>query len=216
MGKFDTRWKSFVTYAESGVYTENGIYDALETVPTFEHEGTPNDMTQPMHSVFGRRYIEWKAECVADPLRSPHRLAEERNSMQEIHEQLLILTIIAAVVFAVVGLFYPCLTCCCQCCGPSNINSYKLFLSSKGVASFLLVGGFSVVLGVFIQKPYKFNSNFKDSDCSDALTNSLIWEGDESVDHAFAFEALSFISLAVLLMIEMVMAGYYCCLKDYK
>lgn len=136
--------------------------------------------------------------------------------MQEIHEQLLILAMIAAVVFAVTGVFYPCLTCCCQCCGPSTLNSYKLFLASKGVASFLLVGGFTVVLGVFIQKPYKFNSNFKDADCSDSLTNRLIWESDGSVDHAFAFEALSFISLGVLLMIEMVMAGYYCCLKDYK
>ena len=82
VGQFDNRWDSIVTYAESGVYTENGIFDALETVPTFDYEDTPNDMTQPMHSVFVRPYIEWKAECISDPLRSPHRLQEERNSME--------------------------------------------------------------------------------------------------------------------------------------
>lgn len=119
-------------------------------------------------------------------------------------------------VFVVVGVIYPSLTCCCQCCGLSTLTSYKLFLASKGVATFLLVGGFSVMMAVFIQKPYAFNSNFKNADCSDDLTNKMIWESDRSVDQAFALEALSFISLAVLLVIELVMASYYCCVKDYS
>ena len=71
------------------------------------------------------------------------------------------------------------------------------------------------MMSVFIQKPYSFNSNFADADCSDALTNKMIWESDRSVDRAFAFEALSFISLGVLLVVEVVMASYYCCIKDY-
>ncbi len=136
--------------------------------------------------------------------------------MHEIHEELFVLTILAAAVFGVVGLLYPLLTCCCQCCGPSSLNPYKLFLASKGVASFLLVGGYSTILGVFIQKPYHFNSNFKNADCSDPVTNRLVASSDNSVDNAFAFEAISFIALAVLLMIELVMATYYCCVRSDK
>ena len=160
--------------------------------------------------------MAWKPECANEPLRHPHRLRDENKSMKEIHQQLLILLILCLLVFSVVGIIYPSLTCCCQCCGASTLNSYRLFLASKGVATFLLVGGFSVMMSVFIQKPYAFNSNFKNADCSDDLTNKMIWESDRSVDRAFAFESLSFISLGVLLVVEIVMASYYCCVKDYS
>lgn len=90
--------------------------------------------------------------------------------------------IMAGAVFIIVGLIYPLLTCCCHCCGNETLNSYKLFLASKGVASFILVGGFIVLMLVFIQKPYKFNSNFKHAECSDDLTNKMIQESDKSVD----------------------------------
>ena len=163
--------------------------------------------------MFYRSYIDWKPECATDPLRGTARLGEESSSMKEIQEELFILVIMAAAVFAVVGLLYPLLTCCCQCCGPSTLNSYKLFLASKGVASFLLVGGFTGALFFFIQKPYKFNSNFKGADCSDSLTNAMIHSSDKSVDNTFNMEAVSFISLGVLLMIELVMAGFYCCVQ---
>ena len=42
----------------------------------------------------------------------------------------------------------------------------------------------------------------------------MIQQSDKSVDEAFMFESISFISLSVLLAIEIVMAVYYLCMKD--
>ena len=33
LGSCDTRWESLVSYTESGVYHENGIYNAVDNIP---------------------------------------------------------------------------------------------------------------------------------------------------------------------------------------
>lgn len=35
-GRYDNRWGSLTSYAESGVYTDNKIFEALETVPGYQ------------------------------------------------------------------------------------------------------------------------------------------------------------------------------------
>lgn len=35
LGSFDTRWESLVSYTESGVYHENGIYNAVDNIPQY-------------------------------------------------------------------------------------------------------------------------------------------------------------------------------------